>query len=162
MDRSDLLTIGDLARRSGVAPSALRYWESVGLITSSRTAGDRRRYQRAVLRRVAVIRAAQRVGLTLDEIASAFTSVPAEAAPTRAQWARMARRWKPLIDQRITELEQVRDELTGCIGCGCLSLQRCRLYNPDDQLGGEGSGARRLFPDAPSQRDAATHNRGGI
>lgn len=149
MDRSELLPIGEVARRAGVAPSALRYYESRGLIASTRTAGDRRRYHRAVLRRVAVIRAAQRVGLSLDDIADAFSGVPVDAAPTRAQWTRMARRWEPVIDQRIADLQEVRDQLTGCIGCGCLSLQRCRLYNPDDELGREGSGSRRLFPDAP-------------
>ncbi len=145
MDRRDLLPIGEVAQRSGVAPSALRYYESMGLITSSRTAGDRRRYERAVLRRVAVIRAAQRVGLSLEEVGAAFADVPPEAAPTRAQWARMSARWRPVLDQRIAELQAVRDDLTGCIGCGCLSLRRCRLYNPDDASGSEGPGARRLF-----------------
>lgn len=144
MDRRDLLSIGEVAQRSGVAPSALRYYESLGLITSTRTVGDRRRYQRAVLRRVAVIRAAQRVGLSLDDVRVAFADVPVEAAPTRAQWSRMSARWRPVIDRRIAELVAVRDELTGCIGCGCLSLQRCRLYNPDDVRGAEGPGARTL------------------
>ena len=147
MDRLELLPIGEVARRAGVAPSALRYYESLGLIASTRTSGDRRRYQRAVLRRVAVIKAAQRVGLSLDDIGAAFSGVSVHAAPTRAQWTRMAKRWRPVLDQRIADLEKVRDELTGCIGCGCLSLQRCRLYNPDDELGREGSGSRRLFPD---------------
>ncbi|ANH37140.1 Redox-sensitive transcriptional activator SoxR [Nocardioides dokdonensis FR1436] len=147
MDRRDLLTIGEVARRSGVAPSALRYYESLGLVTSTRTPGDRRRYERAALRRVAVIRAAQRVGLSLEEIGAAFEGVPVDAAPTRAQWTRMSARWRPALERRIADLERVRDDLTGCIGCGCLSLQRCRLYNPDDDLGDEGSGSRRLFPD---------------
>lgn len=147
MDRHDPLGIGEVARRSGLAPSALRYYESLGLISSARTSGDRRRYARAVLRRLAVIRAAQRVGLTLEQIAEAFASVPPEAAPTRAQWARMSALWRPVIEQRITDLERVRDQLTDCIGCGCLSLQRCRLYNPQDALGSDGSGSRRLFPD---------------
>jgi MerR family redox-sensitive transcriptional activator SoxR len=148
MDRRALLSIGEVAHRAGVAPSALRYYESLGLITSARTSGDRRRYDRAVLRRVAVIKAAQRVGLSLDNIGDAFSGVPVDAAPTRTQWTRMAKRWRPLLDQRIAELEKVRDELTGCIGCGCLSLQRCSLYNPNDELANEGSGSRRLFPDA--------------
>lgn len=147
MDRLDLLSIGEIARRAGVATSALRYYESLGLIASTRTTGDRRRYRRTVLRRIAVIRAAQRVGLSLEEIRDAFVGVPVEAAPTRAQWTRMAARWRPAIEQRILDLEKVRDELSGCIGCGCLSLQRCRLYNPQDELGAEGSGSRRLFPD---------------
>ena len=147
MKRGDLLPIGEVAARSGVAPSALRYYESLGLITSTRTPGDRRRYQRAVLRRIAVIQAAQRVGLTLDEIGTAFASLPVDAAPTRRQWARMSRPWQHVIEQRIADLEKVRDDLDGCIGCGCLSLRRCRLYNPDDELGAEGAGSRRLFPD---------------
>ena len=147
MDRRDLLTIGQVAVRAGVAPSALRYYESRGLIASTRTSGDRRRYRRDVLRRIAVIRAAQRVGLTLDDIAVALAGLPIDRAPTRAQWTRMAARWRPLIDQRIDELTRVRDDLSGCIGCGCLSLQRCRLYNPGDALGAEGAGSRRLFPD---------------
>lgn len=146
MDRRDLLSIGDVAARSGVAPSALRYYESLGLISSTRTSGDRRRYARAVLRRVAVIQAAQRVGLSLEEIGTAFASLPLDAAPTRRQWTRMARPWKALVEQRIADLEKVRDDLDGCIGCGCLSLQRCRLYNPGDELGAEGAGSRRLFP----------------
>ena len=144
---AELLTIGQVASRSGVAPSALRYYESLGLIASTRTAGDRRRYRRAVLRRVAVIRAAQRVGLSLEEIGEAFSIVEPEAAPTKEQWGRMSARWRPVIDQRITDLERVRDDLTSCIGCGCLSLKTCRLYNPDDTLSAEGSGSRRLFPD---------------
>jgi MerR family redox-sensitive transcriptional activator SoxR len=154
MERRDLLSIGQVAQRAGVAPSALRYYESLGLIASTRTAGDRRRYQRAVLRRIAVIRAAQRVGLTLEDIRAAFAHLPVDAAPTRAQWARTAAQWRPLIERRISELEKVRDDLTGCIGCGCLSLQRCRLYNPTDQLGADGPGPRRLFPEEhiPSAR----------
>ncbi len=147
MDRRDLLPIGEVAARSGVATSALRYYESLGLIASTRTAGDRRRYERAVLRRIAVIRAAQRVGLSLEDIATAFASLPVDVAPTRRQWTSMARPWKQQLEQRIADLEKVRDDLDGCIGCGCLSLQRCRLYNPDDELGAEGSGSRRLFPD---------------
>ncbi len=152
MDRLDFLSIGEVAQRAGVPPSALRYYESLGLIASTRTSGDRRRYHRAVLRRIAVIQSAQRVGLILEDIGDAFSGVSVDAAPTRAQCTRMAARWRPVIDQRIANLEKVRDELTGCIGCGCLSLQRCRLYNPDDELGGEGSGSRRLFPDARSHQ----------
>lgn len=147
MDRSDLLTIGEVADRSGVAASALRYYETLGLIASTRTAGDRRRYRRSVLRRIAVIRAAQRVGLSLTDISEAFATLDPHAAPNRAQWARMSARWRPVIEARIADLERVRDDLTGCIGCGCLSLQRCRLYNPDDVLAAGGTGSRRLFPD---------------
>jgi MerR family redox-sensitive transcriptional activator SoxR len=151
---AELLTIGQVAARSGVAPSALRYYESLGLIASTRTAGDRRRFRRAVLRRVAVIRAAQRVGLSLEQIGEAFSGVDPEAAPTREQWGAMSARWRPVIDQRIADLERVREDLTGCIGCGCLSLQTCRLYNPEDALGAEGSGSRRLFPDEPEESTA--------
>lgn len=148
MDRHDLLPIGEVAERSGVAPSALRFYESLGLIESTRTAGDRRRYERAVLRRIAVIQAAQRVGLSLEEIGAAFASFPAGAAPTRREWTRMAQPWRARIEGRIADLERVRDDLDGCIGCGCLSLQRCRLYNPDDVLAADGSGSRRLFADS--------------
>ena len=144
MDKHDLLAIGEVAARSGVAPSALRFYESLGLISSTRTAGDRRRYRRAVLRRVAVIQAAQRVGLSLEEIGAAFASLPPDAAPTRREWARMSRPWRASIEKRIAELEQVRDDLDGCIGCGCLSLQRCGLYNPGDARSEDGPGARQF------------------
>ena len=150
MDRRDLLTIGEVSARSGLASSALRYYESLGLITSTRTSGDRRRYQRAVLRRVAVIRAAQQVGLSLDQIRTAFAGLPRDVAPGKREWARMSAAWQPLIDQRIAELQQVRDELTSCIGCGCLSMTACRLYNPQDTLAATGSGARRLLPEPQS------------
>jgi len=146
MDRQDLLTIGEVSARSGLAASALRYYESLGLITSTRTGGDRRRYQRAVLRRVAVIRAAQQVGLSLDQVRTAFTGFRLDAAPNKRDWTRMSTAWQPLLDQRIAELQQVRDNLNSCIGCGCLSLTQCRLYNPQDNLAETGSGPRRLFP----------------
>lgn len=146
VDREETLSIGQIAARAGVAPSALRYYESLGLITSTRTTGDRRRYQRAVLRRIAVIRAAQRVGLTLEDIKNAFGDLPVDRAPTKAQWARISARWRPIIEHRISELEKVRDDLAGCIGCGCLSMQRCRLYNPADELAAKGAGPQRLFP----------------
>lgn len=147
MDRRDLLTIGEVSARSGLASSALRYYEGLGLITSSRTSGDRRRYQRAVLRRVAVIRAAQQVGLSLDQVRTAFAGFPRDVAPGKREWARMSAAWQPLLDQRIAELQQVRDKLTNCIGCGCLSMTACRLYNPQDTLAATGSGSRRLLPE---------------
>jgi MerR family redox-sensitive transcriptional activator SoxR len=147
VDKLDLLTIGQVSARSGLAPSALRYYESLGLIASTRNAGDRRRYRRAVLRRIAVVRAAQRVGLSLQDIGAAFAKLDPDAAPTREQWARMSAKWRPVIETRIADLEKVRDDLAGCIGCGCLSLQRCRLWNSDDRLAADGSGSRRLFPD---------------
>jgi MerR family transcriptional regulator, redox-sensitive transcriptional activator SoxR len=146
MNRQDLVTIGEVSRRSGIAPSALRYYESLGLISSTRTSGDRRRYRRSVLRRVAVIRAAQQVGLSLEDIKAAFVGIAAEAAPTRRQWERMSAAWQPLLEARIAELEQVRDNLSNCVGCGCLSMKQCLLYNPGDVLAAGGSGSRRLFP----------------
>ncbi len=146
MDRRDLLTIGEVSARSGLAPSALRFYESLGLITSTRTSGDRRRYQRAVLRRVAVIRAAQHVGLSLDQVRTAFAALPREVAPGKRDWARMSAAWQPLLDQQIAELQLVRDNLSNCVGCGCLSMTQCRLYNPRDLLAATGSGSRRLLP----------------
>jgi MerR family redox-sensitive transcriptional activator SoxR len=146
MDKRDLLTIGEVSTRSGLAPSALRYYESLGLITSTRTSGDRRRYQRAVLRRIAVIRAAQQVGLSLVQVRSTFASIPLDVAPTKRDWTRISATWQPVLDQRIAELQQVRDNLDNCVGCGCLSMTQCGLYNPKDTLAGTGSGARRLFP----------------
>lgn len=149
MEQDHRLSIGEVAVRSGVATSALRYYESLGLITSSRTSGDRRRYRRAVLRRIAVIRAAQQVGLGLADIAAAFADLAPEAAPTKDDWGRMATQWKPLLERRIEDLLRVRDNLDSCIGCGCLSMQQCTLYNPQDQLATAGPGPRRLFPTLP-------------
>jgi MerR family redox-sensitive transcriptional activator SoxR len=146
VDKTQQLTIGEVAARSGLAPSALRYYEDLGLIASTRTSGDRRRYQRSVLRRVAVIRAAQQVGLTLEQIGAAFTQFPVDAAPTKAQWSRMSAAWKPLLDRRIADLQKVRDNLQNCVGCGCLSMTQCGLYNPQDTLAAAGVGPQRLFP----------------
>lgn len=139
------LTIGELAARSGVAPSALRYYERLGLIRAGRTGGNQRRYERAELRRVAFIRIAQQVGVSLDEIRSALDSLPESRTPTKADWARLSARWRGRLDAQIALLERLRDNLTGCIGCGCLSLQRCSLYNPDDQLAAEGPGPRLIL-----------------
>jgi MerR family redox-sensitive transcriptional activator SoxR len=147
MDRRDLLTIGEVSARSGLASSALRYYESLGLITSTRTSGDQRRYKRGVLRRVAVIRAAQQVGLSLGQVRTAFAGFPPDVAPSKRDWTRMSASWQPLLDQRIAELELVRNNLNSCVGCGCLSMTQCRLYNPQDVLASTGSGSRRLFPD---------------
>ncbi len=139
-----LLGIGEVARRSGVAASALRFYEERGLIRSVRASGGGpRRYERAVLRRAAFIVAAQTVGLSLREIGGALATLPADRAPSRAEWARLSAGWTARIDRRIAELERLRDGLTDCIGCGCLSLERCRLANPADRLGAEGPGARR-------------------
>jgi MerR family transcriptional regulator, redox-sensitive transcriptional activator SoxR len=146
VNKTQQLTIGEIAARSGLAPSALRYYEDLGLITSTRTTGDRRRYQRSVLRRLAVIRAGQQVGLTLDQVRTALAPFPTDAVLTKAQWARMSAGWRPLLDQRIADLQQVRDNLSNCIGCGCLSMRQCSLYNPHDALAATGAGSRRLFP----------------
>lgn len=137
------LSVGDVARRSGVAVSALHFYERKGLIRSLRTAGNQRRFSRDVLRRLAVIRVAQRVGMPLEAVANAFAALPENKTPTRAEWAKMSALWRGELDQRIEELLLLRDQLTDCIGCGCLSLKRCRLANPGDALGEQGDGARR-------------------
>ena len=142
-----VLTIGQIAARAGVAPSALRFYEDVGLLGPvDRNVSGRRVYSRDSLRRVAFIRSAQRVGLSLEEIGEALATLPDERTPTPEDWAALAASWRPRIDERIAMLEALRDRLDNCIGCGCLSLERCRLYNPDDELGAEGSGARLLPP----------------
>lgn len=145
LQTSDLLTVGELAERSGLAPSAIRYYESEGLLSAERTEGGQRRFPRSTLRRVAFIRAAQRVGLTLDQIREALEQLPNSRTPNRADWERLSRSWRPLLDRRIRELEELRNELTSCIGCGCLSLKICALSNPGDQAGREGAGARYLL-----------------
>ncbi|NDL55668.1 redox-sensitive transcriptional activator SoxR [Phytoactinopolyspora mesophila] len=142
----DELTIGEVAARAGVATSAIRHYETMGLISSERTSGNQRRFARSVLRRIAVIQAAQHVGISLAEIRDAFARFPSDHAPTKRDWVRLAREWKPRLEQRIRELEQVHDGLSKCIGCGCLSMRQCAIYNPDDQLATQGSGARRIFP----------------
>jgi MerR family redox-sensitive transcriptional activator SoxR len=149
MRAADLIAIGELSSRSGVAPSALRFYESIGLLQSQRTSGGHRMYPRHTLRRVAFIRAAQRVGLTLDEIGEALATLPPGRAPTTAQWARISRGWRRRLDERIATLEALRDDLSGCIGCGCLSLRTCRLNNPGDVASTLGSGARYLLGDDP-------------
>jgi MerR family transcriptional regulator, redox-sensitive transcriptional activator SoxR len=146
-ENSDL-AVGDLARRAGVAVSTLHFYEAQGLLASQRSAGNQRRYPRAALRRVAFIRSAQQLGLSLAEIAAALATLPAGRTPTRADWARLSRQWRARLDARIAALVALRDRLDSCIGCGCLSLRSCRLHNPDDRLGDEGSGARRLPPAA--------------
>lgn len=140
------LTIGQLSARSGVAPSALRYYERLGLIRAERTGGNQRRYARSELRRVAFIRISQQVGISLEEIREALDSLPASRTPTAADWARLSTAWRARLDEKIRLLTKLRDDLDGCIGCGCLSLQRCALYNPGDRLAGEGPGARLVLP----------------
>src|SRR5271169_4803204 len=146
---SELLRIGEVARRSGVAASALRFYEDRGLITSERAGSGHRRYPRAVLRRIAFIVYAQRVGLTLEEIGRELARLPANSAPTRRDWARLSRKWSSRIDARIAELERLKMGLTECIGCGCLSLDRCRLANPDDRAAARGPGPRYWIGDRP-------------
>ncbi len=140
----DELTIGEVARRAGVATSALRFYESRGLITSTRTSGNQRRYKRAVLRRVALIRAAQAAGLSLEAIGRALAAHPDGSAPTAGEWARMSSQWRDDVDRRIAELVALRDQITSCIGCGCLSLQACGLLNEGDYIASTGTGARYL------------------
>jgi MerR family redox-sensitive transcriptional activator SoxR len=136
------LTIGALSERSGVAPSALRFYEDEGLVRSERAESGHRRYRRDVLRRVAFIKVAQMVGLSLDEIREALASLPVERTRTHRDWEQLAASWTPRLDERIAMLERLRDRLTGCIGCGCLSMERCGLLNPDDQAAGRGPGPR--------------------
>jgi MerR family redox-sensitive transcriptional activator SoxR len=140
----DLLTIGDLAARSGVAPSALRYYERLGLISSTRTGGNQRRYERVMLRRVAFIRVSAQVGVPLEEIATALASLPSGRTPTKADWARLSRAWRVRLDEQIALMGRLRDQLDECIGCGCLSLRSCSLYNRGDELAASGPGAVRL------------------
>ncbi|MGH2685113.1 MAG: redox-sensitive transcriptional activator SoxR [Actinomycetota bacterium] len=141
------LTIGELASRTGVATSALRYYEREGLVSSERTAGGQRRYRREVLRRVSFVRIAQRVGLSLEEIRTALASLPQERTPTRADWERLSRAWRPRLDEQIAVLQRLRDELSSCIGCGCLSLRSCGLYNAGDAAAQLGPGPRYLLDD---------------
>ncbi|MHB8438752.1 MAG: redox-sensitive transcriptional activator SoxR [Acidimicrobiales bacterium] len=143
-----LLTIGEVAERTGLATSAIRFYERRGLVHATRTSSGQRRFRRDVLRRIAFVRVAQRVGLTLEEIAEALGELAADRAPTRAQWARMSRHWRGRLDERIALLEGLRDGLTSCIGCGCLSLRTCRLYNPDDLASSLGPGPRYLLGDS--------------
>jgi MerR family transcriptional regulator, redox-sensitive transcriptional activator SoxR len=142
----ELLAIGEVAGRSGIAPSALRYYEQQGLIAASRTAGGARRYPRSVLRRLAIIRAGRNVGLTLPEIRTALATLPGDRPPTADDWARLSEGWRARLDEQIAALERLRDGLTSCIGCGCLSLGRCALSNPGDMAAGDGPGARWLPP----------------
>ena len=139
---SELLTIGAVAARTGVAASALRFYEEQGLISATRTSAGHRRYARPVIRRVAFIVFAQRVGLSLDEIGDELAKLPADRVPRRGDWSRLSRAWSERIDERIAELERLKAGLTDCIGCGCLSLDRCRLANPGDRAAARGPGPR--------------------
>jgi MerR family redox-sensitive transcriptional activator SoxR len=144
---SDSLSIGDLSRRSGVAVSALRYYETLGLIAAQRTAGNQRRYPRHMLRRVSLVAVAKRLGIPLADVQDALASVPLDRTPSQAEWQKASRVWKLTLERRRRALERLERELTGCIGCGCLSMNSCALLNPEDALGSTGAGARRLIFD---------------
>jgi MerR family redox-sensitive transcriptional activator SoxR len=146
---AEVLTIGEISRRSGVAASALRFYEERGLITSERAGTGHRRYPRPVLRRIAFIVFAQRIGLTLDEIGEELAKLPPHRAPTRSDWSRLSSTWTTRIDRRIAELQRLRAGLTECIGCGCLSLERCQLSNPGDRAARNGPGPRFWVGDRP-------------
>ena len=145
----DGLSIGEVAARSGVATSALRFYEAQGLLASRRTSGNQRRYERAVLRRVALIRAGRAAGIPLERIRAALDTLPAGRTPTRRDWERLSRVWRSDLDEQIVMLHAVRDRLTTCIGCGCLSIDGCLLLNPDDEAGRLGAGAHYLGRDSP-------------
>lgn len=152
----DELTIGELAARSGVAPSALRFYEAQGLISASRTSGNQRRYERAVLRRVALVQAGRAAGVPLEHIRVALEKLPAHRTPTRCDWERLSRGWRDDLDRRIATLQALRDRLTTCIGCGCLSIAACRLLNPGDKAGDAGPGAHYLH--AARRRTSASRS----
>ncbi len=143
-DPDELLSIGEMSRRTGVAASALRYYEDLGLITSTRTAGNQRRFPRHMLRRVSLISVAKTIGIPLDDVRDAFTSLPSDQMPSHEDWQQASRAWKRQLEERRQRLERLEYELTGCIGCGCLSMKACRLLNPDDALAATGAGPRRL------------------
>ena len=164
MHTTDLLTVGEIARRSGFADSAVRYYERLGLLPATRTSGGQRRFERGTLRRLAFIRAARNIGLSLDEVAEALASLPAGRPPTRSDWAVLSRSWRSRLDDQIDALVALRDGLDSCIGCGCLSLDRCAISNPSDsaRTGGPGavylpSGLRRevAHPAAGSRAEAS-------
>lgn len=142
---TDLLTIGELARRAGVATSAVRFYEDQGLITSVRTSGNQRRYPRHVLRRLSLVLFAKRLGIPLAEVAEVFATLPEDHMPSKRDWDRISRRWRDHLEARRREIEQLQRELTDCIGCGCLSLRRCYVLNPADALAARGAGPQRLL-----------------
>jgi len=146
------LTVGDVAQRSGISISAVHFYERKGLIKAWRTGGNQRRYPREVLRRIAVIRIAQRVGVPLRTIRETLTSLPTNRTPSAKDWDVLSRRWRKELDERITRLKKLRDEITGCIGCGCLSLDSCPLYNPGDKFAKQGPGPQLLDPDLMADR----------
>lgn len=148
MDTNDVLTVGEVSRRSGFAASALRYYEKEGLVAATRTAGGQRRYRRSVLRRLAFIRAASNVGLSLEEIRAELAQLPANRTPTKADWSRISAHWRRRLDEQVAALEALRDKLDSCIGCGCLSLRQCGISNPADRAAStrDAPGAAHLPP----------------
>lgn len=144
----ELLSVGEMSRRTGIAASALRFYEELGLIASLRTGGNQRRYPRHMLRRVSLISVAKRLGIPLTDVQAVFETVPLDTTPSHADWQRASRRWKKQLEERRRGIERLERELTGCIGCGCLSMKACGLLNPDDTLADEGAGARRLGPES--------------
>lgn len=146
---SDELTIGEVSARSGVAPSALRFYERRGLISASRTDGNQRRYDRSVLRRLAFVQAGRAAGISLEQIGGALSTLPRGRTPGRRDWERLSNRWRDDLDDRIAVLSALRERLTTCIGCGCLSIDRCELLNPDDEAAAQGPGARYLTAEGP-------------
>jgi MerR family redox-sensitive transcriptional activator SoxR len=154
VEAKDLLTIGEVAQRSGFPPSALRFYEREGLLSTARTSGGQRRYERSVLRRLAFIRAARTIGVGLEEVREGLDQLPGGRTPTKADWTRLSRSWRGRLDEQIEALVALRDGLDSCIGCGCLSLRRCRLYNPQDRAAESGTGAQllpRLLRRTPGQ-----------
>ena len=163
MHTTDLLTVGEIARRSGFADSAVRYYERLGLLPATRTSGGQRRFERSTLRRLAFIRAARNIGLSLDEVAAALASLPSGRTPTRSDWSRLSRGWRYRLDDQIDALVALRDGLDSCIGCGCLSLDRCAISNPADSARSGGPGAAYLpaglRQDAPLAAEGAGASR---
>jgi MerR family redox-sensitive transcriptional activator SoxR len=144
----DALTVGEVVRRTGVAASALHYYEQMGLIAARRTSGNQRRYPRHMIRRISLILVAKRLGIGLADVRQVFATLPMDTVPTVRDWQRVSRQWHSQLEERKREIEQLERELTGCIGCGCLSLTVCQLLNPEDELGAQGPGPRRLGPSA--------------
>ena len=155
----DELTIGELSRRSGVSQSALRFYQRQGLIAARRTSGNQRRYPRVTLRLVALVQAGKAAGIPLEQIRDALATLPPDKTPTKREWQRLSSSWRRELDERIATLEAIRTRLTGCIGCGCLSLQRCALINDEDEAARLGAGAHYLRRVAPRERDLAQRAR---
>lgn len=162
VDTKGWLSVGEVCERSGLTPATLRYYERLGLLTTTRTGGNQRRYPRYVLRRLAFLAAGQRVGLTLTQIGELLTQLPNDRGPSQQEWTRLAGSWQQLVQARIRELQALEDSLDGCLGCGCLSLTRCSLFNPDDEAATEGTGSRWLRQAAAQTNHPATSSPPGV